>query len=208
MIINIQANLQPHTGVFKLTVIIPLNYKIFAFNAHKKIKIMKNLTCLTVITAIILCSCSNPRFVNSPTVHNASFFRQKGDMKFSGAVSLNPSAGDKSLTGPDDNTHNTIGFDGQAAFALSDHFLIQADAMYRKEKDAFGSDDILGTDTRSKINYTRSLFDLGVGYYTAMGQSDRAYLNIVAGAVLEKFLQLMMPILMQQRGTAVMMLIF
>lgn len=100
-------------------------------------------------------------------------------MKFSGAVSVNPSTFNQDFTSEDDDVDNSIGFDGQAGFALSNHFLIEVGGLYRNETDYFSDDDLGITTSGSKIGYKRSMFNLGLGYYTAMGLGGKNYFNLV-----------------------------
>ena len=145
---------------------------------------MRNLIVLASVVAIAFCSCSNPRYINSPSAYNASFFRQRGDMKFSASASVNPSTFDKNFSAEDDDVDNTFGFDGQAGFALSDHFLIEVGGMHRTETDHFSDDDLTTNDVAMKVGYKRSMFNLGLGYYTPMGRSGKNYFNLILeGAV-------------------------
>lgn len=140
---------------------------------------MKNFILLFSIAAIALCSCTNPRYINSPSAYNASFFRQQGDMKFSAAASVNPSTFNKDFTSNNDDVDNTFGLDGQAGFAVSDHFLIEVGGLYRNEVDHFSDDDLTSNDVAMKVGYKRSMFNLGLGYYTPMGRSGRNYFNLI-----------------------------
>lgn len=147
---------------------------------------MKNHILCIVTAIIVLCSCSNPRYINSPSAYNASFFRQQGDMKFSASASINPSTFNRDFTSDNDDVDNSVGFDGQAGFALSDHFLIELGGMYRHETDHFNDDDITNTSTATRINYKRSLFHAGLGYYTPMGATGKNYFNLVVNGGLGK----------------------
>ncbi|MFT3902434.1 MAG: hypothetical protein QM727_04640 [Niabella sp.] len=141
---------------------------------------MKYLYLLSAIAIVAICSCNNPRYISSPSVANAAFFRQQGDFKFSASASGNPFSvlNDED---DDDDANNYHGFDVQGAVALSNHFLIQAGGMYRSETDRFDTDDLLSENTRSKVGYTRSMFDVGAGFYVPMSASGRVYLNGVVG---------------------------
>lgn len=139
---------------------------------------MKGLNYCFVIAAIAFFSCTNPRYINSPSAYNASFFREKGDMKFSGSASVNPSGFNRNFTDAKDDVDNGFGVDGQAAFALTDHFLLQVGGLYRSEWDHFADDDIGAANNPANVSYKRSLFNVGAGYYTRMGQSNN-YFNLV-----------------------------
>lgn len=138
---------------------------------------------LFVLTAVIFfTSCSNPRYINSPAVHNVAFFKEQGDFKFSVAGAGNPA---KIFSKIDDNDtgetlDHSLGFDGQAAVAVTNHFMITAGAMYRREQDKYDNDD-LKISSRSKVNYHRRMFDIGAGFFTPIGQSEKVFFNGVLG---------------------------
>ncbi|ANH83383.1 hypothetical protein A8C56_22490 [Niabella ginsenosidivorans] len=150
---------------------------------------MKKTVYVLVISALVFflasCSSTNPRYINSPAVYNAVFFREKGDLKLTGAFAANP---DDLFNNPDldSNQRHTIdrnlGFDVQAAYAVTDHFLIQAAGMRRFEKDLYNNDDLMDGNKGSKISYTRSMIEVGAGFYTEMGGSGKVYFNGVLGA--------------------------
>ncbi|MBZ4189650.1 hypothetical protein [Niabella beijingensis] len=142
------------------------------------------IVALAVIFFLASCSSTNPRYINSPAVHNASFFRQKGDLKLSGAFAANPDNlfSSLDLDSNDNSSSRSLGFDIQAAYAITDHFLIQASGLRRFEKDLFDNDDLMDVNSDSKITYTRSMIDIGAGFYTAMGGSGKVYFNGVLGA--------------------------
>ncbi|WP_300600130.1 hypothetical protein [Niabella sp.] len=136
---------------------------------------------VTLLSCLFSCSTIHPRYINNPAAYSPSFFRHKGDLKLSGAFAFNPDnwGSDTSSNGVH---RKNLGFDGQAAVAVTDHFMIQAGGMYRTEKDVYNNDDITATNSGMKINYTRSMFDIGAGFYTAMGGSGKVYFNSVLGA--------------------------
>lgn len=143
-----------------------------------------NFIAAAIILFFASCGSTNPRYINNPSVHNASFFREKGDLKISGAAAANPNKlfsnmrYDSTINGKLDKN---VGFDVQAAYAFTDHFFLEAGAMYRSEKDRFRDDDI-DTNDGSMIDYTRSMFDVGFGYYRPIGSSRRAFFNLSLGA--------------------------
>ncbi|WP_346236257.1 hypothetical protein ABDK00_016370 [Niabella insulamsoli] len=132
----------------------------------------------------LLSACTNPRYIHSPSVHNAAFFKQQGDFKFSAAGAGNPA---KIFSGVSDEKENyesvahSLGFDGQVAVAVTDHFLLTGSGMYRDEKDWFNDDDLTNVEQDSKVRYSRYSFDIGAGFYTRMGHSDKVYFNGVLG---------------------------
>ena|SRR5690606_9967087 len=89
-----------------------------------------------------LFSCTNPRYISSPSVHNAAFLREQGDFKFSVAGAGNPVKIFESIDDEDESLNHSYGFDGQAAVAVSNHFMLTASGMVRSEKDKYSSDDL------------------------------------------------------------------
>lgn len=100
-------------------------------------------------------------------------------MKISGSFSLHPSGLNRDYTAETNDVDNSLGLDGQVGFALSDHFLMELSAMHRNEADHFNDDDLGSSDNGSLVKYRRSLFSLGLGYYTPMSASGKNYFNIV-----------------------------
>ena len=139
-----------------------------------------------LILSISFFACTNPRYINSPAVHNAAFFKQQGDFKFSAAGAANPTTIFSSVSNDDESLDHSTGFDGQAAVAVTNHFMLMASANYRDEKDRFNDDDISDTKRKTDVRYNRHEFDFGAGFYTAMGRSEKVYFNAVAGVGIGK----------------------
>lgn len=137
---------------------------------------------LLLLLFALLNSCTNPRYINSPSVHNAAFLKQQGDFKFSVAGAGNPAKIFKNIDDdPNDETlDHSYGFDGQAAVALTNHFMITASGTYRNERDKYSNDD-LSILNATKVSYNRRMFDIGAGFYTPMGRSEKVYFNGVIG---------------------------
>lgn len=133
------------------------------------------------------CSVTNPRYVNAPSVPNTTFFEQKGDMKFSAAGAFSPGTIEKYDYRTESGTtfqrekSSVYGFDGQAAFALTDHFMLAVDGFYRSEFDRFNDDDLNALNNRSEITYERKMINGALGFYGPLGYSRRAYFNFLAG---------------------------
>lgn len=138
-------------------------------------------TCYGALLMAALGACTNPRYIHSPSVHNAAFLRQQGDFKLTVAGAGNPGKIFSSATNEDESLDHSAGFDGQAAVALSDHFMLTASGMYRGEKDKYNDDDLRNTDQHALVRYDRHAFDIGAGFFTPMGQSRRVYFNGVLG---------------------------
>lgn len=132
--------------------------------------------------ALFLTACSNPRYINSPSVHNAAFLRQQGDFKLSAAGAGNPTKILENIDDEEESLNHSYGFDGQAAVAVTDHFMLTASGTYRTERDKYRDDDLFdNADRRIKVDYTRSMFEVGAGFFTPMGQSRKTYFNGVLG---------------------------
>lgn len=142
---------------------------------------MKKLMYLMIAVTLFSCKTIHPRYINNPSVYSPSFFRHKGDLKLSGAFALNPDGQGSDTTGTGVRRSN-LGFDGQAAYAITNHFMIQAGGMYRTEKDLYGDDDITAFNNGMKINYTRSMVTVGAGFYTALHSSGKVFFNGLLGA--------------------------
>lgn len=143
------------------------------------------LVLIALAVGIVFSSCSstNPRYVSAPAVPNTAFFRQAGDMKFSGSANIAP--GGKYFYRYDEDkngreTSQVYGFDGQAAFAVSDHFLVSVGGMHRSELNKYNNDDLNSLNSRAEISYKRNMFDAGLGFYGPLGMG-RTYFNFVAG---------------------------
>ncbi|GAB3414731.1 hypothetical protein [Niabella aquatica] len=141
------------------------------------------LVFLLLLLSISFFACTNPRYINSPSVHNAAFLRQQGDFKFSAAGAANPVAMLNKVDDASDNEtlDHSYGFDGQAAVAVTNHFMLTASAMVRNEKDKYNEDDLSNADGNTLVSYKRSMIDIGAGFYSAMGAGKKAYFNGVAG---------------------------
>ncbi len=142
-----------------------------------------NLRLLPVLSVFILAACTNPRYINSPSVYNAAFLRQQGDFKISAAGAANPA---KIFSGIDNDDNDeslghSAGLDGQVAVAVTNHFMLTASGNYRNEKDRFKNDDLSNMDRRTDVRYKRHMFDIGAGFFTAMGRSEKVYFNGVVG---------------------------
>ncbi len=135
---------------------------------------------IAFLISVVLFSCTSPRFVNSPTAYNANFFKEKGDFKISasGSMNLNRVVEEES---DDNHRERSFGADFQAAYAVTDHFLVTAGGLFRKETDKFYWDDLISSNTENKVRYNRYLLDIGLGYYTAMGRSKKHFFNLTGG---------------------------
>lgn len=149
---------------------------------------MKNLFFALLVLSLLFAGCSsvNPRYISAPSVTNTTFFREKGDMKFSMSVAANPGFIEKydySENGNDySQTRRAVrGMDGQAAFAITNNFMIAVDGFYRTEEDRFRKDDLNNANDKSTIDYDRRMLNGALGFYAPLGTSQKAYFNFLGG---------------------------
>ena len=151
---------------------------------------MKNYLAYCLISLVVASSCSttNPRYVSAPSVPNTTFFRQKGDMKFSISAAAAPGVIEKYNYTADNNDDTykrkkstVYGFDGQAAFAITHHFMVGIEGMYRNELDKFTRDDLNPLNDRSEIGYERKMINGSVGFFAPLGNSLKTYFNFLGG---------------------------
>lgn len=138
---------------------------------------------ISLFSIVLATACANPRYIHSPSVHNASFLRQQGDFKISAAGAGNPTK-IFSRIDSDDNDESlghSAGFDGQVAVAVTHHFMLTASGNYRDEIDHFKNDDLSNIERKTDVRYSRHGFYFGAGFFTPMGRSEKVYFNGVVG---------------------------
>lgn len=123
-------------------------------------------------------SCYSPRYVFSPVAHNAPILTEKGDSKLAGYYSTNPGEGKRITSQGKLNRGN--GLDVQGAYAITDHFAVQAGYTRRWETN-YADYNLNGTDT-SIIQYSRNSAGLGLGYYTFLSRRRQSLFQVFAGA--------------------------
>lgn len=140
---------------------------------------MRNLlSSLLVLSIVIFASCSTPRYAYAPAAHNVPVLTAKGDGKIGAAYSTSIS-GDR--IEDDETVNNSVnGIDVQGAYALSDHWALQAAHMQRWERTTGGVDSV-------NIKYRRNLTELGVGYYFPMNSNLNAWFQVFGGGGFGKF---------------------
>ena len=74
-----------------------------------------------LFAGLLLSSCYTPRYVYSPSAHNVPLFSKKNDSKIAANYSSN-----LSLANSSENENDSYGFDLQGAYAISDHWALQA----------------------------------------------------------------------------------
>ena len=143
---------------------------------------MKNkiisLLLLPVVFCQLLCSCYSPRYLYSPVAHNVPVLVQKGDSKI--AFQYSNTIGEKAKVTTLAKESNGIGIDVQGAYAVTNHFAVQAGYAHRSEQN-FAEFNINSNDT-SIINYNRHFSELGIGYYTFLNENQRVIFQVFGGA--------------------------
>ncbi len=136
---------------------------------------MKALSSIFVITiSLFIFSCRTPRYVNAPAAINAPLLQQKGDSKLAAYYSSNfgNSNGDFGS-----NYNKSRGYDLQTAYALSNHWALQANYFFRSEINGGFNQ---GNFDSSSLTYKRKAGDIGVGYYSKVGNGDNVF-QVFAG---------------------------
>lgn len=127
---------------------------------------------------LIATSCTSPRYAYSPSAHNVPVLTKKGDSKLGGVYSTNFAGEEKRDGKVIDN--RARGFDIHGAYAISDHFAVQASYFNRWEKTEGGPDSI-------NLNYNRNLTELGIGYYMPLNEKQNIIFQFFIGAGLGSF---------------------
>ncbi|CAN5865875.1 hypothetical protein BH11BAC4_BH11BAC4_21100 [soil metagenome] len=136
---------------------------------------------LTVITLLVLASCSTPRFAYSPNAHNVPVFTQKNDSK----LAVNYSTNADTRRSEDKYSRNkSNGFDVQGAYAITDHIAVQGSYFSRNEKSSSNNQDYFDS---SVIKYKRDLFEFGAGYFTPIDKKGKVHFQFYGGVGFGKF---------------------
>lgn len=126
---------------------------------------------------LIQFSCKAPRYVYSPSAQNVPVFTQKGDSKLSALYSTNW-ANRTVVFG--ENPYSR-GVDAQAAYAITNHWAVQANYFSRYEKN--GQNYLI--NSKSLLKYKRHIMEGGLGYYASL--KDEVILQCFAGFGSGKF---------------------
>lgn len=142
----------------------------------------RNLFYIIFVSSIGLFSCRTPRYVNAPAAVNAPDLQKAGDNKLGAYYSSN--FGNARL---DDgfNINKSKGYDLQAAYAISNHWALQASYFHRNEKSESSTNR--GSFNYASLLYNRKSADAGIGYYTKMGNSSHNFFQIFAGGGTGKY---------------------
>ena len=137
---------------------------------------MRNLSYLIIILSLGIFSCRTPRYVNAPAAVNAPNLQKAGDNKLAAYYSSN--FGNSNETAG--NQYNkSKGYDLQAAYAISNHWAIQANYLNRSDKNG----GINGSSFDSSVvQYNRKAGDIGIGYFTKISKRGSNFFQVFAGA--------------------------
>ncbi|MGC4100198.1 hypothetical protein [Ferruginibacter sp.] len=130
-----------------------------------------------------LYSCYTPRYVYSPSAHNVPVFVKKGDSKL--AFNYSANAADNAVKDSVPVKAKARGYDIQAAYAITNHWALQANYYHRTERNAGDFD--AGTRDSVVINYKRQLTEIGLGYYRMIDDNKQVTLQVFAGVGFGKF---------------------
>ena len=146
---------------------------------------MKLVLCFFNFAFLLFClaSCYTPRYVYSPSAHNVPVLTKKGDSKLAVNYSVNPV--DNTVKDSIPVKAKARGYDLQAAYAITNHWAIQLNYFHRTERNAGDFD--AGNRDSVVINYKRNLTEIGLGYFHALNENKRSFVQIFAGAGFGKF---------------------
>jgi len=131
---------------------------------------------LFVLTAA---SCYSPRYMYSPAATNVPVFTKKGDSKLAAYYS------NSTFGGRDVEKINSFGFDAQAAYAINKHWLVLLNQSNRYEKTS--ADFATYLLDSNDIRYKRSMTEIGGGYFTAVKDSGKLFVQLTGGLGFGKF---------------------
>ncbi|MEI7735050.1 MAG: hypothetical protein WCI49_06260 [Ferruginibacter sp.] len=122
-------------------------------------------------------SCYTPRYVYSPSAHNAPAFTKKGDSKLAFNYSIN--AADNTVKDSIPVKAKAGGYDLQAAYAITNHWAIQLNYAHRTERNT--GDFNNGYNDSVVINYTRNLTEIGIGFFHALNENKNSFFQVYGG---------------------------
>lgn len=137
---------------------------------------------------VIICSCNTPRYIYSPAPANTPFFTGKNESKLAAYIS----GGDGTRRGLDSGSvikPRNYGFDLQGAYSITKHFAITADYFQRRERDVYAKyvESSYNYFDSSVIRYNRRLWNVGIGYFTALDKRNTLTFNLYGGVGFGKF---------------------
>lgn len=124
---------------------------------------MKFAACMLGLA--LLCGCSSPRYVFTPSAVNNPFLTEKGDGEIHAMYSTSASEG-----GSGSNGSSVNGLDLMGSYAILKNFGIQGHYFYRGEKDNYSlswpNESLDGT-----VKYNRNELELGFGGFVPLDKS-------------------------------------
>jgi hypothetical protein len=121
--------------------------------------------------------------VYSPAAHNVPVLLKKTDSKL--AINLSTGTFGKTRANSIVKESKNRGIDIQGAYALTDHFALQASYYHRTETNE--GDYNAGNLDSVVLQYTRNMAEFGVGYSKPLANNKRAILQVFAGVGFGKF---------------------
>lgn len=134
---------------------------------------------MPIACCLLMSGCYSPRYVYSPPAANVPAFAKKGDSKLAAYYS------NTNFGGRDVKNIYSYGFDAQAALAVHDHWLVIVNQSNRYEKTS-GDLNTYFADS-SSIRYKRSMSEFGGGYFTAVKDSGKLFVQLLGGIGFGKF---------------------
>ncbi len=136
---------------------------------------MRSLTYLFIFLAISFYSCQTPRYVNAPAAVNAPLVAKAGDNKLAMYYSSNSGNSNENTS---NRFNKSRGYDIQGAYAITNHWAVQASYFYRNEQNGGTS---TGSFDSSSIRYKRKTGDIGIGYYKLIGNHSNSFQFFAGG---------------------------
>ena len=140
-------------------------------------------TSLLILSLIIVfTSCDTYRHAYSPSAHNIPILAKSGDSKIAANYSTNaPSRASEGGFDTIRNRHaenHANGYDLQGALAITDHIAVSAAYYHRDDITYTSYTDYYDTST---IRVKRDLFEVGVGFFTAIDRKKHMLLQVFLG---------------------------
>lgn len=129
---------------------------------------------------LILCSCSQPRYIYNPPARNLHYFTEKGEGVVSASWSTGPS---RNYDAGSENYNH--GADIQTAYAVSQHWAITAAFHQRRERDNITNYSTV-IRTYSDITYKRSGWEFGGSYFIHLDNQQITFFYVDGGIGLSR----------------------
>ncbi len=133
-----------------------------------------------MVITMVFSSCYSSRYLYNPPAHNVPVLIEKGDSKIAAYYSSNLSSNSSFENNGNLKKNNSVAFDLQAAYALSNHIALQA--LYTKRTEQNFADYNLNSFDTSIQHFNNQLIEFGIGYFTYMRSNKKVIFQIFAGA--------------------------